>query len=219
MSALQKILDATAAALIEAEAFPSDEPDCELIDKIIEAQPTMMTVHSFRTSSFFTYLNSQTRDFYGLEEKNASHLNSFFFVRTFHPRTLHLLAHTYQFFYRKHQESLKLSYRLKNSQGEYENVSGISKGVHWNEKGRLAFILSATCREKDLPLLNAIVNLGLQDLGERQKEALGWLLKGHTNAQIGDEMGISARTVEKHVYAIYKEAGITSRAEILQHSS
>jgi len=220
MSALDKLLDCTVEKLIEAQAISQKEgPDCEIIKPIIEDVPTMVTLHSFRTSQFFLFVNDQTKDFYGFDENNLSSMNSFFYARTFHPRTFHLLAHTYQYFYRGNENPLHLTYRLKNAEGKYEKVYGSSKGFTYDEKGRLTYILSVTCRERDSAVLNAVVNLGLEGLGGRQKECLFWLLKGHTNAQIGDEMGISARTVEKHVDAIYKEAGVTSRADILKLGS
>jgi len=221
MSALQILLDQTADRLAEADVFANgyENPDIEKIDKIVQTVPAMVTVNSSRIKPFFAYLNDQTRDFYGFEKNDVSFMTSFFFAKTFHPRTLHLLAHIAHFFYRRHTKTLKLVYRLRNAEGKYEKVHGVSKGIMWNEKDQLTNVLSITCRETDLALLNAVVTLGLEDLGQRQKETLGLLLKGLTNNQIGEEMGISSRTVEKHILVIYKEAGVSSRAEILQKTS
>jgi len=221
MSALQILLDQTADRLAEADVFANgyENPDIEKIDKIVQTVPAMVTVNSSRVKPFFVYLNDQTRDFYGFEKNDVSFMTYFFFVKTFHTRTLHLLAHIGHFFYRRHTKTLKLVYRLRNAEGKYEKVHGVSKGIMWNEKDQLTNVLSITCRETDLALLNAVVTLGLEDLGQRQKETLGLLLKGLTNNQIGEEMGISSRTVEKHILVIYKEAGVSSRAEILQKTS
>lgn len=49
-------------------------------------------------------------------------------------------------------------------------------------------------------------------LSEREVEVLRALARGHTNKQIGQALGISARTVQHHVLHIYGKIGASSRA-------
>lgn len=52
-------------------------------------------------------------------------------------------------------------------------------------------------------------------LTEREKEIIESLLKGHTNKQIGEELFISIKTVENHLYNVYQKAGVKNRTQLL----
>jgi DNA-binding NarL/FixJ family response regulator len=56
-------------------------------------------------------------------------------------------------------------------------------------------------------------------LTERQREVLGCLLKGHSNARIADELGITEATVKQHVHAVYAAFGVTGRVELILESN
>lgn len=51
------------------------------------------------------------------------------------------------------------------------------------------------------------------DLSEREMEVLRLIVAGKTNQEIGLELGISPRTVEKHVDSVYTKLGVSSRVE------
>lgn len=52
-------------------------------------------------------------------------------------------------------------------------------------------------------------------LTDRQREVLGCLLKGHSNARIADELGIAEATVKQHVHAVYAAFGVAGRVELI----
>ena len=45
----------------------------------------------------------------------------------------------------------------------------------------------------------------------REREVLGWVTAGKTNAQIATILGASPRTVAKHLERIYEKLGVESR--------
>lgn len=49
-------------------------------------------------------------------------------------------------------------------------------------------------------------------LTPRETEVLSWLSKGKTNRDIGDILGLSPRTVNKHLEHIFKKLGVETRA-------
>src|SRR5512133_2875629 len=51
------------------------------------------------------------------------------------------------------------------------------------------------------------------ELSERELDVLRLLVKGKTNQDIGVEMGISQKTVEKHLESIYNKLRVASRVE------
>jgi DNA-binding NarL/FixJ family response regulator len=51
------------------------------------------------------------------------------------------------------------------------------------------------------------------DLTEREVEVLRLVVAGKTNQEIGFALGISPRTVEKHVDSLYTKLGVSSRVE------
>jgi DNA-binding CsgD family transcriptional regulator len=50
-------------------------------------------------------------------------------------------------------------------------------------------------------------------LTPREREVLGLLVQGLTDQQVADALGISARTVEKHVSAVLQKLGARNRTE------
>lgn len=50
-------------------------------------------------------------------------------------------------------------------------------------------------------------------LTEREQAVLSWLRNGLSNKEIGLAMGISPRTVQKHLQRVYQHLGVRTRAE------
>lgn len=53
------------------------------------------------------------------------------------------------------------------------------------------------------------------ELSSREKTVLGWLLKGFSNKDIALALGISPRTVQKHLQRVYRHLGVNTRAEVI----
>jgi DNA-binding NarL/FixJ family response regulator len=49
-------------------------------------------------------------------------------------------------------------------------------------------------------------------LSRREIEVLGLIVQGHTNRSMGDDLGISEKTVARHVSNIFAKIGVSSRA-------
>jgi DNA-binding NarL/FixJ family response regulator len=56
-------------------------------------------------------------------------------------------------------------------------------------------------------------NAGDSELTDRELEVLRLVVAGKTNQEIGLALGISPRTVEKHVDSLYTKMGVSSRVE------
>ncbi len=54
--------------------------------------------------------------------------------------------------------------------------------------------------------------LGGAGLTAREEEVLGWLATGLRDREIARELGVSTRTVSKHLEAVYRKLGVTTRA-------
>ncbi|MCC6526765.1 MAG: helix-turn-helix transcriptional regulator [Polyangiaceae bacterium] len=62
----------------------------------------------------------------------------------------------------------------------------------------------------------AVVGAGrAYGLTARQLDVLRLLVRGHTNAAISAELGISARTIEVHLSAMFEKAGVDSRSALV----
>jgi DNA-binding CsgD family transcriptional regulator len=48
-------------------------------------------------------------------------------------------------------------------------------------------------------------------LTPRESEVLAWVAKGKTNMEVGEILGLSARTVQKHLEHIYQKLGVETR--------
>lgn len=56
------------------------------------------------------------------------------------------------------------------------------------------------------------------ELTPRQKEVLQLVAKGHTSQKIGEELGLSARTVDRHIENMLKRLGLRSRIELVSYA-
>ena len=54
--------------------------------------------------------------------------------------------------------------------------------------------------------------LGSAALTPRETEVLSWLAKGKTNRDIGEILGLSPRTVNKHLEHVFEKLGVETRA-------
>jgi DNA-binding CsgD family transcriptional regulator len=89
-----------------------------------------------------------------------------------------------------------------------------------NESGRLAlqFIWGGKVAGQDLLLLEEEpAGLG-SVLTRREAEILTWLSQGKTNAEIGEALSISPRTVKKHLEHIYSKLKVHRRTAALARS-
>lgn len=53
------------------------------------------------------------------------------------------------------------------------------------------------------------------DLTGRETDVFMLLMFGHSNPQIAEQLSISPNTVKRHVYSIYRKAGVSSRYELM----
>lgn len=53
----------------------------------------------------------------------------------------------------------------------------------------------------------------INDLTEQERAVLALLAMGQRNARIANELCISTRTVENHLYHIFQKLGVSSRME------
>jgi two-component system, NarL family, response regulator DegU len=84
-----------------------------------------------------------------------------------------------------------------------EAVRGVARG----EKG---WVSRRVAERLSLMLDNKSDN---KDLTPRELDVLGHVSQGKTNAEIGLALGISEKTVEKHLDMIFRKMGVVSRVE------
>lgn len=53
-------------------------------------------------------------------------------------------------------------------------------------------------------------------LSEREKEILGWIVKGYSNKEIADHLVISVKTVETHKANLMEKLGLRTRPELIK---
>jgi DNA-binding NarL/FixJ family response regulator len=85
-----------------------------------------------------------------------------------------------------------------------EAVRGVARGEKGWVSRRVAAIMSAWTQTDDISTKN---------LTPRELDVLKWVVKGKTNQEIGMELGISQKTVEKHLESVFAKLKVTSRVE------
>lgn len=97
-------------------------------------------------------------------------------------------------------------YLLKDEMPEeiINAVRGVANGeVGWVSRKVAAMLSQILSKEEQ----------GGSDLTSRELAVLNLVVDGKTNNQIGVTLGISAKTVEKHLHAIFRKMGVASRVE------
>ena len=97
-------------------------------------------------------------------------------------------------------------YLLKDEMPEeiINAIRGVANGeVGWVSRKVAALLSQILSKEEE----------GGADLTSRELAVLNLVVDGKTNNQIGTTLGISAKTVEKHLHAIFRKMGVVSRVE------
>ncbi len=83
-------------------------------------------------------------------------------------------------------------------------VRGVARGEQGWVSRRVAALMSSWTREEPPRV---------EDLTEREIQVLEHMTEGKTNKEIGFVLGISQKTVEKHLESIYTKLNVSSRVE------
>ncbi len=75
----------------------------------------------------------------------------------------------------------------------------------------LASGLASACPEADTPAIERVERVVLTP---RRREAALYAMRGCSGAAIAERLGVSARTVENHLAAVYRALGVTGRREL-----
>jgi DNA-binding NarL/FixJ family response regulator len=97
-------------------------------------------------------------------------------------------------------------YLLKDEVPEeiVEAVRGVAQGeVGWVSRKVAALLSQILVKDQE----------GGTDLTARELKVLNLVVEGKTNNQIGLALGISGKTVEKHLHVIFQKLGVVSRVE------
>lgn len=81
------------------------------------------------------------------------------------------------------------------------------------------FMIRELLRNHERPLNRGIVGEAFitdYRISGRERDVLEKLIEGKTNKAIADELFISTRTVETHIYKIYRKTGVTNKVELLR---
>ena len=57
-----------------------------------------------------------------------------------------------------------------------------------------------------------------QSLTKRERQVLNLLIQAHSNREIGDKLGISFKTVDKHRSNVMAKLGVHSFAELMRYA-
>ena len=79
--------------------------------------------------------------------------------------------------------------------------------------GALASGLLARCPDARTP---AVEGQPVTELSDRRREVAGLAAAGHDGRSIARRLGVSGRTVENHLTAIYRQLGVRSRRELVE---
>lgn len=82
----------------------------------------------------------------------------------------------------------------------------------WLEQASAAWAESAGLARRCDGLLNRLVNA--VDLTQREAEVAGCAAQGFSSPEIAAQMGVSTRTIETYLQAVYRKTGVCSREEL-----
>lgn len=54
----------------------------------------------------------------------------------------------------------------------------------------------------------------MQPLTSREEEVVRLVASGHSNQEIGDELGIAVQTVKNHIQSVFRKLSVANRVEL-----
>jgi two-component system nitrate/nitrite response regulator NarL len=88
----------------------------------------------------------------------------------------------------------------------------VNRGEIWLDNRGMSLVVNALASAPSAPVIDA---KALENLSERECQAMEWLLRGLSNKEISDRMGLSQHTVKNYIFRIFGKMGVSSRAELL----
>lgn len=126
-------------------------------------------------------------------------------------RVLALSAHADAHYVRGLLESGAAGYLTKEEAPAVivEAVRGVARGEEGWMSRRVAATMATIASQPDSDSA---------DLTDRELEVLRLVVEGMTNQEVGGALGISDKTVEKHLEAVFGKLGVASRTEAAVHA-
>ena len=129
-------------------------------------------------------------------------------------RILILTVHEDEAMLREVMRSGASGYILKHAAEKdlIEAIKIIVKGDIYVDQKMLPSLIGRESKERTGP------EILVEPLSPREIDVLKLIVEGYTNRQIGDELGISVRTVEGHRANIYGKLGLRNRVELVRYA-
>lgn len=96
-----------------------------------------------------------------------------------------------------------------------ELIGRIEARISGQRKRRELFLSENPAREPGDYTVRLERLVSLKGLSPREGEIFRLMAKGNFNKEIAAELGISVRTVEKHIYNLFRKTGVQSRLELI----
>jgi DNA-binding CsgD family transcriptional regulator len=201
------------------------------LDKASFAKLGVEKLPSLVASEFTTlsicHLASGRREVFGMPAGALSAQDRAAFDRHFHEHPL-VRYHAYQGGRVTQRISDALPYALFRRSGLYNDYyrrvridHAMALPIYVRDGLLVSFVLNRTRRdftdrERELldvlrPHLARIYSRISHCMTERQAQVLRWVAAGKSDSQIGAILGISPRTVQKHLQSVYEKLGVESR--------
>jgi len=91
-------------------------------------------------------------------------------------------------------------------------LHSVNRGEIWLDNRGMSLVVNVLASAPIAPVVNP---KALENLSQRECEAMEWLLRGLSNKEIADRMGLSQHTVKNYIFRIFGKMGVSSRAELL----
>jgi len=214
--ALKTILEEKAKTIQDLGVLGvAGKPDSEVLASVLMHEDVNLVIHGLQRGRFYLFHNDRAKGFYGFDENDNTRMNISFYLKVMHPTTYHQLIQSQQFFIRDDRGYMETNFLLRNSEGNYEKVTGVTKTIVWSDDGKALYALEASVQTENLGYLNVLTKCESGKLSLKQKECLALIVRGYGNSEIAEEMGLSVKTVEKHVGAILRACNVSSRTQLL----
>lgn len=154
------------------------------------------------------FINDKMKNYYGFEKNTFQDIDYFYYFTTIHPSSYHTLLDSVVHFKKGGQGYLMLEYKLKNSNGKFEQFLGVTKSIFIDEKP--AFALSLLKKKEDASREN-----NQNNLTKRELEIILLICRGKKQNEISDRLSISVETTKVHIRNIYRKLEINSSQELI----
>lgn len=207
-----------------------NQSDLEKVMEICETKNCIIWINN-SSSITPTFINDYGKEYYGFEHKDLSEYGFGLYEKFIHPDHFEDVRKTIVYFGKNHNELHRMTYLVRNSEGQWRWTYSIAKPLNYKENGNPEYVLaivfdiesmleeiSGGKLETEIGAETASMLKRFKKLTKREKQIMRLIADEHTSHEIAEKLFIEPSTVDTHRKHIISKLGVKNSMGLVQYA-